>query len=86
MATSSGRARDEHDDLLTDREALIVQLHYADGWSLRRIARGIGCDIASVSRSHACALEHLRACCATEQGPFDPPVSTLPHLLGEGRD
>ena len=46
--------------LLTDREHLIIQLHYADGWSLRRIARGIGCTYSSVWRSHQRALMHLR--------------------------
>jgi len=70
MATSSGRARDEHDDLLTDREALIVQLHYADGWSLRRIARGIGVQHSLVRRQHNRALASLRAYCVAEQGPF----------------
>lgn len=61
---------DEHQDL-TDRELLIIQLHYADGWSLRRIARGIGCDIAGVSRSHQRALTRLRAYCLTNVGPFE---------------
>jgi DNA-directed RNA polymerase specialized sigma24 family protein len=57
--------------LLSDREALVIQLHYADGWSLRRIARGIGCHERSVRRAHASALVHLRACCAADEGPFD---------------
>jgi len=73
-------------DNLTPREELIVQLHYGDGWSLRRIARGIHCDIASVSRSHAAALKHLRACSVTPDGPFDALTSTLSTLLGEEHD
>ena len=64
-------------DRLTDREALIVQLHYADGWSLRRIARGIGVDHAVVTRQHAAALVVLRGCCTTAQGPFAAPEVTI---------
>lgn len=47
-------------DILTDREALVIQLHYADGWSLRRVARGIGVHHRSVQRSHDRALQALR--------------------------
>jgi DNA-directed RNA polymerase specialized sigma subunit len=65
------------DDLLTDREALILQLHYADGWSLRRIARGIGVDHSVVTRQHTAALVYLRACCATSEGPFEVPQVTI---------
>jgi hypothetical protein len=71
---------------LSDREALILQLHYADGWSLRRIARGIGCDHANVTRQHRAALEHLRACCGSDDGPFEAvDVTTLPTSLVEGQ-
>ena len=57
------------DDVLTPREELVMQLHYAEGWSLRRIARGIGVDSASVTRSHRSALVHLAA--ATGGAVFD---------------
>ena len=52
---------DDEDDVLTDREQLIMQLHYGDGWSLRQIARGLGVTPASVYRSHSSALLHLAA-------------------------
>ena len=74
------------DDILTPREQLIIQLHYSDGWSERRIARGIA-DIDSpaseeerrylhatevkVWRDHKRALAVLRAYCKTGEGPFD---------------
>ena len=49
--------------ILTDREALILQLHYADGWSLRRISRALadesGTSKSSVSRQHFQALRRL---------------------------
>ena len=74
------------EDTLTDRETLIIQLHYADGWSLRRIARGIGVDDKSVRRSHTSALLHLRAYSAKDGGPFEIPTSALRTLLGEERE
>ena len=65
-------------DILSDREALIIQLHYADGWSLRRIARSVGVNAGTISRQHQKALHVLCGgdayClgygCNTRQLPF----------------
>jgi DNA-directed RNA polymerase specialized sigma24 family protein len=47
---------------LTARERLVIQLHYADGWSLREIARGIGAHHKNIERSHAAALRKISSC------------------------
>lgn len=41
---------------LTPRERLILQLKYADDWTLADIARGIGVSRPAVARSHVTAL------------------------------
>ena len=57
--------------LLTDREQLVIQLHYADGWSLRRVAKGVGTYHRSIQRSHNRALQVLRESGGLVLGPID---------------
>jgi hypothetical protein len=57
-------------DLLTDREALIVQLHYAEGWSLRRISRGIGVNLYVVQK------QLHRALCVLDEAHCEWRIST----------
>jgi DNA-directed RNA polymerase specialized sigma subunit len=50
-----------HFDLsvLTEREHLVIHLHYGAGWSLRRIARSLGVQPYAVRCSHNAALSKL---------------------------
>jgi DNA-binding NarL/FixJ family response regulator len=45
--------------VLTDRQRVIVQLHYSDGWTLTRIARTFAISKQCVSRQHAAALRKM---------------------------
>ena len=71
-----------HMHLLTDREQLILQLHYADGWSLRRVARGVGVHHYAVQKQHNRALQVLHshgAYCLGHAGSHTTPTFIEDH-------
>jgi DNA-binding NarL/FixJ family response regulator len=45
--------------VLTERQLMILELHINGDWSLRAIARGIGCAPSSVHNSYHLALKRL---------------------------
>ena len=72
---------EDEDDVLTPREELVMQLRYGAGWSLARIARGIGVAPAGVCRSHESALRHLVVAAggvAFDDDPEDLPTASIP--------
>lgn len=44
---------------LTNRERLVMQLRYADGWTFEDIAKGIGVASATVRKSHLAAIRKM---------------------------
>ena len=70
-------------DILNDRQAAILQLHYADGWKLRRIARAFECDESTIRYHHKRALWLLRSRDVYCLGYGESRTST--HTLVEGQ-
>jgi DNA-directed RNA polymerase specialized sigma subunit len=48
--------------MLTDRQLLVLILHYQHDWTFTSIARAIGTSRQSVSRSHVAAVDRVSAC------------------------
>jgi DNA-directed RNA polymerase specialized sigma subunit len=44
---------------LTNRERLVMQLRYADGWTFEDMAKGIGVASATVRKSHLAAIRKM---------------------------